>query len=95
MKYDFADALVKIISSVMIGLIEPDQDEQLFLAGIAEVKFRLEAKLLKCEPKFGITLTPVQALSLRMLYTDCVAGQTEYAANKLRMIANDIHQFYA
>lgn len=95
LKYDFAEALANTISQVMLAIVEPDQDEQLFLAGIAEVKLRIEMKLLRYRPKFQITLSPVQALSLRMLYTDYVQGDTDYTGNKLRMIANDIHQHYS
>lgn len=95
-KYDFSEALVQIIDDTLHSIPRPDPDEQLFLAGLTEVSLRLKKKMVEWRPKYQITFSPVQALALRMLYTDCLGdASTGYAANHLRMIANQIHQHYS
>ena len=96
LKYDFAEALQQVISEALTRIYVADDDDRLYLAALAEVQIRLQKKMVVYRPAYVTTFTPVQALSLRMLYQDFgeeLANQ--YTANRMRQIADEIHQHYS
>lgn len=96
LKYDFAEALVEVIAEALVQITPADDDDRLFLAALAEVKTRLQTKLVTWRPAYTVSFSPVQALSLRLLYTDEFRGQSPtYTGNRLRQIADEIHQHYS
>lgn len=95
LKYDFAEALLQMIPTLLESMVAPVDEEKLFIAALREVELRLKKKMVEYRPKYQITFTPTQALALRMFAGYVAVGSTSYAANKLHMIANEIHQHYS
>jgi hypothetical protein len=93
MKRQFAEALMQGIDALIAQEPESD-DDRIHLAILGEIKERLYTKLGKPKADFGITLTPAQAIALRILYTDYVQTTTTYLGNKLHTIAVEVAQQY-
>jgi len=68
--------------------------EQLLIAALVEVHSKLEQRLIDVKKEYGISFSPVQAFSIRLLSFYVPAGNP-YTANILRQMADEIHQFYS
>jgi len=91
-KHDFAEALEKIIDDYMTYNYA-DFDDKLVIAGLVEIKDRLYKKLGNYQTEYQISLTPVQAIALRLFITDfSEIGVKSYMGNRLFQISNAIHQ---
>lgn len=89
-----AEALVQMIDALLQQRYKDDQD-MLIMANLAEVKMRLQQKMLHYKEQYKLKLTAAQALALRLLYTDFVTGtQSSYVGNYLRQLAEQVHQNY-
>lgn len=98
LKHDFTEALAQIIKQVILKWKPEDDNDRLLLAALEEVRVRLEKKLVVYRQQYLTTLTPVQAIALRMIYSESIVNfQTlnKDTANKMRMIAAEIHQHYS
>lgn len=97
---DFATGYVKLVDHVTIqvsgeGLMKKSTDiEKMLLAALIEIKDRLYLKLGKQKKEYGITLTPVQAIALRVLYTKFVNDPSTYMGSKLMLISNEVDKLY-
>lgn len=101
LKPDMCEAMICIIDHVIThSVVAGDDDEtKMYLAALEEVKIRLAKKLIVYRQQYLTTFSPVQALSMRMLYADYCALQKKfinpYTQNKLRMIADEVHKHYS
>lgn len=93
MKRQFAEALMQVIDKLIADAPDED-DDRMHLALLGEIKERLYAKLGKPKMEFSITLTPGQAIAIRILYTDYVQNPNSYLGNKLHTIALEVAQQY-
>jgi len=100
LKHDLAQAMVGVIDQVIthtfVGL--DDTELKMYLAALEEVKIRLMKKLVVFRPAYLTTFSPVQALALRLLYSDWSAitpNPNPYTQNKLRIIADEVHKHYS
>ena len=71
------------------GEVQDDNDRLLF-AALAEISQLLYMKLGKGIMELKITLSPTQAIALRLFYFDYVNDYTSYEGNKLFHISNKI-----
>jgi hypothetical protein len=96
LKADFMSELATIIGRAMQDVPPADDEDRLLLAGLFEIRQRLLKKMVEPKGEFKITFTPVQAISLRLFFRDLVdnAG-TDYGTNRLRQLADEIHQHYS
>ncbi len=77
------------------GLMPTSNDvEKMLLAALLEIKDRLYIKLGKQKKEYAITLTPVQAIALRVLYTKFVNDPSTYMGSKLMLISNEVDKLY-
>jgi hypothetical protein len=93
-RHDFADGLLKMIDEYL-SILYTEDDDKLVMAGLAEVKHRLYVKMERVQKEFTMTLTPVQALSLRILYTDFINEPSTYMGSKLMLISEEVAKKYA
>ena len=95
LKHDFAEALLLILDDVFERIVPGDDEDQLWLAALAETKLCLQKKMVMYSREYSITFTPVQAISLRLVYVYFFQFiHNEYTANRLLQIANEINQLY-
>ncbi len=71
-----------------------DEDDKLVLAALAEVRQKLRKHEENFKPKITIELTAVQAIALQVMSTS-FSSTTDYLANGLRQIANEVHQQFS
>ncbi len=93
MKRQFAECLITCIEQLIVKDVSCD-DDRLHFAILGEIKDRVFIKLLKPKTEFGITLTPAQAIALRVLYTDYFNNPITYLGNKLHAISVEVAQQY-
>lgn len=93
-KHDFGEGLLKVIDAHMYLKHETD-DDRLIMAGLAEIRHKLYVRLERIQREYSMSLTPVQALSLRLFYTDFINEPTTYIGNKLLGISNQVAQKFA
>gem|GEM_PF-1974834 len=87
---DVADTIRKVIDETLEkGNVQDDNDRLLF-AALAEVSHLLYMKLGKGIMELKLTLTPTQAIALRLFYFDYINDFTSYAGNKLFSLSNKI-----
>lgn len=96
MKHEFAEALVHMIDR-SFQLVEPEaDDDRMLLAGLAEVRLRILQRMLTPRDCYQFQFSPVQAVAIRLLYTDIMAAMspTDYVGNQLRQLSDEIHRHY-
>ena len=87
---DVADTIRRVIDdTIEKGNIQDDNDRLLF-AALAEISQLLYMKLGKGIMDLKITLSPTQAIALRLFYFDYINDYTSYAGSKLFSISNKI-----
>src|SRR5690606_23547496 len=96
-KYDFAEGMIRMIDELASKPIEQfDDDDKLIIAALMEIRTRLYTRLAHSRLQYTMTLTPVQALAMRIFYTDFVhQDPTGYMANRLRQISDQVYQTYS
>ncbi len=87
---DMAETIRKAINVTLEKAEVEDDNDRLLLAALAEISHTLYMKLGKGIMELKITLTPTQAIALRLFYFDYVNDYTSYEGNKLFHIANKI-----
>lgn len=93
-KYEFAEGLIKIIDELLgYGCIA--DDDKLVMAGLHEVKQRLQQRMLVFKKQYTFTLSPVQSLAMRILYTDFTHNHKGYMGTKLLQIANEVEKQFS
>lgn len=92
-KYEFAEGLVKMIDTMVKAKVESD-DEKLIIAGLYEVRTRLYKRMANNKLQYTMTLTPVQSLAMRLLFTEYITDHTSYMGIKLARIANEVQLKY-
>lgn len=93
-KYAFAEGLIKIIDELAVcGYME--DDDKMVIAALVEVKQRLYQRMGISKLQYTMTLTPVQSLAMRILYTDFLTPDKGYMGNKLLQIANDVEKQFS
>lgn len=93
-KPDMGEALIQVINRLLEKQHESD-DDKLVMAGLAEIKVRLYKKLAVHQQEYTISLTPVQALSFRIMQTDFVTNHKTQIGNYLLLASNAIAKTYA
>ena len=96
LSYELTTGLMRLLQHVLTESHPDNTDEMLHMAALAEVLAVLNKKLLEYKKKYSLSLTPVQALAMRKLYTDYMSDvePTNYLANSLLKLSNQIHQQY-
>ena len=92
-KDSYATGFVKMVDDLLQKQYD-DVDDMLMIAGLSELRNRLIVKQLKNQTEYTITLTAVQALSIRALFTSYVQDSTTALGNYLHMISNQVEQNY-
>lgn len=92
-KYEFAEGLISIIDKLCTQPLTAD-DDKMVVAALLEVKERLCTRMARIKEQYTITLSPVQALGLRILHTDFTVNTSAYMAAKMLSIANQVEQTY-
>jgi hypothetical protein len=95
LKHDFTEALLQIVTQALEEVFPGPDDDRLFLAALSEIKIRLAKKLIEFRSEYSIGFTPVQAMALRILYTDVFQTDNKYTENRFRQIADEIHRHYS
>lgn len=91
----FIEALLEIISKAVASLTGDEADDKLLAAALVEVHEICNRKLLKVKHDYGCTFSPVQAIAIRMLYTDIkISTASPYINNQLGIISNAVHKQY-
>lgn len=93
LKHDMAEAIVQIIESFLM-LNYADENDKLVMASLYEVYIRLKKKMINYQLQYTFKLTPVQAIAMRILYTDFITGVHTHLGNRLRQIADEVHKQY-
>jgi len=87
---DVADTIRKAIDLTLEkGDVQDDNDRLLF-AALAEISHLLYMKLGKGIMELKITLSPTQAIAIRLFYFDYVNNVTSYEGNQLFRLSNKI-----
>lgn len=97
LSYDLTTGLMRLLQHVITESQPADTDDMLHIAALAEVLAVINKKLLEYKNKYSLSLTRVQALAMRKLYTDYIMNEvdaTNYLANYLLKLSNHIHQQY-
>jgi hypothetical protein len=95
LKHDMAEGLHKLINDLLQQPVEAD-DDKLVMGNLAEVFQDLGRKLAIVQAEYKITLSPPQAIAMRILYNDYVTNAEKSSmGNKLRQIADDVHKQYS
>lgn len=93
-KHAFAEGFVQMVDSIMKQHPVESDDDRLVIAGLTELRNRFHLRIEKMQRDYTLTLTPVQALALRIFYTDYVQTPTTYMGSVLFNISNDVAQLY-
>lgn len=93
LKHDFAEGLIKLIDNYL-ALEYLEDDEKLIICGLAEIRHRLYMRVEKFQKEYTLTLSPVQAISLRLFYTDFINETSTYMGSKLHLISNEVAKKY-
>jgi len=95
LKRPFAEALKTKIDIVIVDNESEDDDDKLLLANLAEISHKLYTKLGDPRKEFTISFTPAHAIAIRLFYTGWFdSAAIDYTTNRLRQIADGIHQQY-
>jgi len=98
-KDDFS-ALNQVIKYVFENIPEPQIEEQLMLACLAEISLQIEKKMLEFKTEYKLNLSAAQAIALRMLYHEYILigftkGNLVSSLDvKLLTVCNQIHKLY-
>lgn len=90
----FAEGLISLIDEYL-ALEYIEDDDKLIMAGLQEVRSRLYVRIDKMQMKYTLKLTPVQAISLRLFYTDFINEPTSYVGSKLLLISEEAGKKFA
>ncbi len=93
-KHPFAEGLIKLIDRLFLEKYAED-DDKLVMAGLAELKHRLYLAVERFQKEYTMTLTPVQAIAVRILYKDFVNDPATYMGSKLLLISEEVGKKYA
>ncbi len=89
----FYTGLVQLIANLVeYGYVE--DTDKLTIATLAELKQRIDVRLLTVKKEYNITLTHPQAIAMRLLYTGFINEFKTYLCNKLFTIANQVQKNY-
>jgi hypothetical protein len=88
-KHEFGEGFIQLVDDCLKKEYEHD-DDKLIMAALAEIRHRIYIRIEKPQKKYTMTLTPVQALGVRLFYTDFINEPTTYMGGKLHMIALDV-----
>lgn len=92
-KDSYMQGFVQLINNLLTKKYEEDED-RLIMANLAELRYRMEVKMLRPQVHYTMTLTPAQALAVRLLYITYVNDRTTAMGNFLGQIADTVHQAY-
>jgi len=63
--YDNAQGFIKMVNDLAV-LQDGNREEMLMIAGLSEIKQRLEKRMIQIKPKYRLQLTDVQALAITL-----------------------------
>lgn len=93
MPHSFVEGLIQMVDQYLaVGYV--DDIDKMIMAGLAEIRHRLYMKVERHQAEYTITLTPVQALAVRLFYTEFINNPTDYMGSKLMLIANQVDKTY-
>lgn len=92
-KDSYVTGFISLVDTMLLKHYE-DDDDKLMMAGLAEIKHRLCVKQLKPQSSYSLKLTPVQALSIRLLYTLYINEVHTAMGNYLHTISNNVKKIY-
>jgi len=90
--------MVEGLHSLIVGVLKNkpmDDDDKLLFATLDEIRVKLEQRLIDVRDKYSFSFSCSQAFALRIMANDYVFDYTSYIGNKLRMIADDVHQQFS
>jgi len=90
----FLESLQGHIGSIIVTTDASSDGQKLFLSVLQEIDERIRLNLVNYRTTYKISLSPVQAFALRLLYVAAESGNTWFD-NELRKITDHIHQHYS
>jgi hypothetical protein len=95
LKYDMVNAIHRLLHEGLADVSPFDDNERLLFATLNDVRRKLYQKLEAMQHDYKLTLAPNEAIALRIFYTEyCEDGAFTSLSNKMRMIAEEVHQLY-
>ena len=89
----FFTGLVAVIENLVQYEYITDADK-LLMATLADLKQRIDVRLITVRKEYSITPTHAQAIALRLLYLEFFDEHKSYMGNKLFTIANQVQKNY-
>jgi len=93
-KHAFAEGYIRLVDDLLTKTYGED-DDKLLVAGLTEIRHRIYLKMAKQQKEYTLTLTPVQALSIRLLYTDFINDPSTYMGSHLMLISGQVEKTFA
>lgn len=88
------ESLQTLINTTLANEEGITDTQKMFLSILAEMDEKFRLQLVKYALVYKISLTPVQAFALRLLYVNCPTGN-KWFDNELRRITDRVHQQYS
>lgn len=93
-KAQFLEGFIQLVDELLKKRFV-DDDDKMLMAALEEIRMRFYNRLGKYQHEYSLHLTPVQALAIRILYTDYINDPTTFMGSKLFMISNEVEKTYA
>lgn len=90
-KHDMMECLVNLISEYL-AMEYTEMDDKLIMAALAEIKHKMQIKLLSYQADYGFSFSPVQAIAISIWFDDFIGDHTTQAGIKLHNISTEIKQ---
>jgi hypothetical protein len=92
-KHGIVEGLVQLISHYL-EFNYVDMDDKLLMSVLAEIKLKMQAKLLQPKKEYPFTWTPTQAIAISIWYDDYIDDFNSQVGNKLHTISSQVKKQY-
>jgi hypothetical protein len=93
-KREFIEALDNAIELLFKMMPIEDDDDKIFFSLLREIKDKLYDKQKNVRNEYSISLTPAQAIALRVMQENYYQNKTTYLGNELHKISREVNQQY-
>lgn len=95
MKRAAIDGLAAFIETLITNFPAEDDADKMLYANLFEVMMKAKKKLLVYKTEYGFSLSPAQAMALRIMTNEYHFQPISYLGNKLHLMSHQIHQQYS
>jgi hypothetical protein len=92
--FAFATGFMQLINRMLTDNICKADDDKLMLAALVELKEKIYVKMKTVKKDYTLTVSPAQAIAMRVLYTNYINNPTTFMGNKLMLISNEVEKLY-